>query len=227
MPDRDRSTHCEGVPTVDWLAFCYMAGELSADEAAEFEVRLRDQQPAREALARAAELYWAVQAAWCDTALGGQGVVGQAADVAAEMAQPVSVPCAPARGSVPASGVASAAAGGRQSGRGRLSVRAWCGTVAAAAVAVLVFLLAVWPPADGPDGAGTTGDEQALALAWVAAGELHESSPFLEGLRADEPPGGDGLDEASHTPEPPGAEGDVVVPRWMLAAVAADEMASQ
>jgi hypothetical protein len=41
---------------LDWSAFCYAAGELSADEAAAFEARLADDQSAREALARAVEL---------------------------------------------------------------------------------------------------------------------------------------------------------------------------
>ncbi len=41
---------------LDWPAFCYAAGEMTADEAAAFEVRLADDQAAREALARAVEL---------------------------------------------------------------------------------------------------------------------------------------------------------------------------
>jgi len=41
---------------LDWLAFCYAAGELSAAEAEAFELRLAEEQPAREALARAVEL---------------------------------------------------------------------------------------------------------------------------------------------------------------------------
>jgi len=47
---------------LDWLAFCYAAGELSGDEAAQFEARLADNQEAREALARAVELSQAVAA---------------------------------------------------------------------------------------------------------------------------------------------------------------------
>jgi anti-sigma factor RsiW len=41
---------------LDWSAFCYAAGEMTADEAAAFEARLADDQGAREALARAVEL---------------------------------------------------------------------------------------------------------------------------------------------------------------------------
>ncbi len=41
---------------LDWSAFCYAAGEMTADEAAAFEARLADDQAAREALARAVEL---------------------------------------------------------------------------------------------------------------------------------------------------------------------------
>src|SRR5689334_18762975 len=48
---------------LDWLAFCYAAGELNAAEAEAFESRLSDEQPAREALARAVELTQTVAAA--------------------------------------------------------------------------------------------------------------------------------------------------------------------
>jgi hypothetical protein len=48
---------------LDWTAFCYAAGELSAAEAEQFEARLAGDQAAREALARAVELTQAVAAA--------------------------------------------------------------------------------------------------------------------------------------------------------------------
>jgi hypothetical protein len=48
---------------LDWQAFAYAAGELSAAEAEAFESRLCDEQPAREALARAVELTQIVAAA--------------------------------------------------------------------------------------------------------------------------------------------------------------------
>src|SRR5262245_21336999 len=48
---------------LDWTAFCYVAGELSPAEVERFEVRLADEQPAREALARAVEMTQAVAAA--------------------------------------------------------------------------------------------------------------------------------------------------------------------
>jgi hypothetical protein len=48
---------------LDWSAFCYAAGELASAEAAAFEQRLAEEQPAREALARAVELTQAVAAA--------------------------------------------------------------------------------------------------------------------------------------------------------------------
>jgi hypothetical protein len=46
-----------------WSAFCYAAGEMSADEATAFEALLAQDQPAREALARAVELTQAVVSA--------------------------------------------------------------------------------------------------------------------------------------------------------------------
>ncbi len=48
---------------LDWTAFCYLAGELTAAEAAAFEALLAEEQPAREALARAVELTQVVAAA--------------------------------------------------------------------------------------------------------------------------------------------------------------------
>jgi anti-sigma factor RsiW len=45
---------------LNWLAFRYVAGELSADEQAAFEARLDTEQPAREAVAREVELAQAV-----------------------------------------------------------------------------------------------------------------------------------------------------------------------
>lgn len=48
---------------VDWLAFCYIAGELSAAEADAFETRMADDQEAREAVARAVGLAFMLAAA--------------------------------------------------------------------------------------------------------------------------------------------------------------------
>lgn len=48
---------------LDWLAFCYAAGELDAAQAEQFEARLADDQSAREALARTVELTQTVVAA--------------------------------------------------------------------------------------------------------------------------------------------------------------------
>lgn len=48
---------------LDWLAFQYVAGELNTDAAEAFELRLADEQPAREAVARAIELTQLVAAA--------------------------------------------------------------------------------------------------------------------------------------------------------------------
>jgi hypothetical protein len=48
---------------LDWLAFCYAAGELDAADAEAFEARLAEEQAACEALARAVELTQTVVAA--------------------------------------------------------------------------------------------------------------------------------------------------------------------
>jgi hypothetical protein len=47
----------------DWLAFRYVAGEMTAEEAAEFECLLSENQPAREAVAAAVQLSQAVELA--------------------------------------------------------------------------------------------------------------------------------------------------------------------
>jgi hypothetical protein len=52
---------------LDWLAFSYAAGELTPTEAEQFELRLADDQLAREALARAVELCQVVTAAETQT----------------------------------------------------------------------------------------------------------------------------------------------------------------
>lgn len=48
---------------IEWTAFCYVAGELSDEDAARFEEQLAADQSAREALARAVELTQAIAAA--------------------------------------------------------------------------------------------------------------------------------------------------------------------
>lgn len=48
---------------LEWLAFCYAAGELSEPDAAQFETRLAADQSAREALARAVSLTQTIAAA--------------------------------------------------------------------------------------------------------------------------------------------------------------------
>lgn len=48
---------------LEWTAFLYAAGELSADDADAFEAELAESQPAREAVARAIEIRLAVQSA--------------------------------------------------------------------------------------------------------------------------------------------------------------------
>jgi hypothetical protein len=47
---------------LDWLAFCFLSGEMSPAEAERFEARLEGEQEAREALARAVELTQVVAA---------------------------------------------------------------------------------------------------------------------------------------------------------------------
>lgn len=58
------TTNKPGCPSeLDWLAFCYAAGELSQHDAEHFEARLATDQAAREALSRSVELTQTVFAA--------------------------------------------------------------------------------------------------------------------------------------------------------------------
>lgn len=55
--------HHQTYDELDWLAFCYVAGELSAKDAETFEARLADDQPAREAVAHAVGIAYTLAAA--------------------------------------------------------------------------------------------------------------------------------------------------------------------
>ncbi len=54
---------------LDWLAFCYLAEELSVEDRIAFESRLEHDQLAREALARAVELSLATRHVFADDAV--------------------------------------------------------------------------------------------------------------------------------------------------------------
>ncbi len=65
----DTPTPADGLPAVrdwDWLAFRYVAGEMAADEAGQFEGCLAEEQVAREAVAAAVMLLQAVPLAGDD-----------------------------------------------------------------------------------------------------------------------------------------------------------------
>jgi hypothetical protein len=102
-----------------------------------------------------------------------------------------------------------------------------CGAAAAAAVVVLVFVVAPWRAGDEPVVTDSGTDDPALALAWVAARDLHVPPLSLDAARVDDHLVGDLLDDVLDLPESAAAEPELVVPRWMLAAVAADEMPAQ
>jgi anti-sigma-K factor RskA len=52
--------HPQEPDSLEWLAFCYLTGEMTAHESAAFEERLAEDQSAREALARGVELVQSV-----------------------------------------------------------------------------------------------------------------------------------------------------------------------
>jgi hypothetical protein len=55
-PANTNDANRHGDQSLDWLAHCYVCGELSPAELTEFETRLGDNQAAREAVARAVEI---------------------------------------------------------------------------------------------------------------------------------------------------------------------------
>jgi ferric-dicitrate binding protein FerR (iron transport regulator) len=61
------SDHLEMHDELHWLAFRYVAGEMTADEEGRFEAQLADDQGAREAVAQAVELHEAVRLAAATT----------------------------------------------------------------------------------------------------------------------------------------------------------------
>jgi hypothetical protein len=81
---------------LDWLAYRYVAGELSPDEEQSFEARLGDDQPAREAVEQAFELTQAMRIAarsLPEPASGGARVTGRFYGWAAVVAACLLIAC--------------------------------------------------------------------------------------------------------------------------------------
>jgi hypothetical protein len=137
---------------LEWTAFCYASGELSPAEAEQFEARLADDQEAREALARAVELTQVVAAA------------------ESRWGEVVTTPSLERRnGAARRVGVRSA------SWVTRLS---WAAIGGLAALALAMVWSGGWSPwGFGPEKAGISNENDALASAWSAARiEMSEAS---------------------------------------------------
>jgi hypothetical protein len=128
-----------------WRAFCYLHGELTADEAEAFEEDLAVEQPVREALAQAVKLSAALEAAGEMPAAAGYGIR-----------------------SVPTT-LGSRPAWWRRLARPRLVIGA-----AVAACLVVAVTLGVWGRFGRDDHSGTGSDngnaQAALAKAWAEFG---------------------------------------------------------
>jgi hypothetical protein len=195
---------------LDWLAFCYIADELSRDEVDAFEARLADDQQAREAVARAVELTRAI-------AVAGAGS---------------------RKRTEPASRVAGAWR--RLGLAGRIGRLAWAAAAAAACLAAVLAYQhyrsntpMAGPPQEVP-GAGeieTPGSRpRELALLWSRTRE-ELAALQLDGWAADLPGEGEAPDEQAPFPAEDQVPGEDqldedplaanVPPSWMLAAVRA------
>ena len=124
---------------LEWTAFCYASGELNPAESEQFELRLADDQEAREALARAVEL---------------TQVVAAAESTCGDLVAP--------------------AARKQTSWTTRLS---WMAIGGLAALVLAMVWSGGWSQFGfGPENAGISGQNGALASAWSATFESDETS---------------------------------------------------
>ena len=177
---------------LDWLAYRYVSGELSASDAEQFEAMLLDSQPAREAVARAVELMEVIVAA-------------QNVDHAAAAMQPVA-----------ANLERSVAGSSSISGNARpwLRVAGWLSLATAASLALLLFgrpdrrpeVASVAKPVAGP-----SLDE--LTAAWIASRPEATTDDVSEASD-------DTLDDLSAEVGAVADDAEFAAPSWLLAAVA-------
>jgi hypothetical protein len=186
-----------------WRAFCYLHGELTADEAEAFEEDLAVHQSAREALAAAARLTEALQSA----------------EVASETPEPSSLPCQRA-GSVER----PRASWWHRVTRRRVLV----GAAAAACVALIVTFALNRPDRNGTGGdpqnhAGGNGEsgsaQAALAEAWLDVGGADWSTHPLAAASDPSSAESDLHGAAGDLEEQGGPDAELTVPSWLLAAL--------
>lgn len=193
---------------LDWLAFCYIADELSPADEEAFERRLADDQRAREAVARAVDLTMAVAAAGA----------------------------APSPRTTPASGAIGIWR--RASLASRLAWTAIAASACLAAVVAFVHHVSTGPVAGPPREAPTqekaavpnAGDGR-LALLWSRTAEELAALQLDDDWGDDSAADGSGEDDGwSETPWPPSdvppdpyedAFASNAPPSWLLAAVQA------
>ena len=184
---------------LDWLAFRYVAGEMDADETAQFEGCLAEEQVAREAVAAAVILLQAVPLAAGDEQRTGQE-------------SPATVVAAPQGEKV-------------HSWRQRL---AWAGVGAAASAAVLLATTGNHPTRHRSDrlaGVATAAnsDVDNLAVTWSSLADDESDSPADASSDDATAPSTQPADV-----DATGSTQDIVeqlsAPGWLIAAVAPEEM---
>lgn len=186
---------------LDWTAFCYVAGELSADEAARFEDRLAGDQAAREAVARAVEV----------------------ASAALQVAEQRMAVAALSSADVPAAAPADSHLPPRSRPRS-VRLAAWGSLAAAAAITVVVWRLLPGQISQ-PTELARAVDPEALSEIVVTWSELQaEPEPW----RLETPPEEELVPLAASVEplEDPADEEALEIPEWLAAAIALPAPAS-
>jgi hypothetical protein len=183
-----------------WRAFCYLHGELTADEAEAFEEDLAVHQSAREALAEAASLTEALQSA----------------EIASETPEPSTLCQRADRLNV--------------SWRHRVSRGRLLAGAAAAACVALMITFALTRPDPQRNGTGgdpqnhaststESGSQAALAEAWLDVGGADWSTHPLAAASDPSSAESDLHGAAGDLEEQGGPDAELTVPSWLLAAL--------
>jgi hypothetical protein len=182
-----------------WLAFQYVSEELSADDAAAFELRLAEDQAAREAVAQAVELSAALK-----LAIGDQ----------VESTEPAEVFLVEARG--------------YWSQKAWLQPAAWMAVGAAACLAAVFCFYQPRADENRPPvaaGEGVDGDlSPASSLAMVWAQSRHSGSDADDLATMANGSDEQGADDQSAGDHDVSDDSQMIAPGWLLAAVTRGEM---
>lgn len=184
-----------------WLAYRYVADELTAEEASTFELRLAEDQTAREAVAQAVELSSAVKVALHDSAIE------------------------------PEPAVCTVEARGFWSQKTWLQPAAWMAVGAAACLAAVVCFYRTdqdesLPPVAVVEGETEFAQAGAVAMVWAQSQDSGSEDLYLFG--SGDGTDGSGMDvsgmEGSADEHADANDPQMIAPGWVLAAVTRGEL---